>query len=252
MPSVIRISVLVTVLWLCSSFAANGGSGEFRIETATYHSGDATNPPSKNLTLFSDGVVYDFPLSNSIGITVFEPTGQRLTMLDAKNQWKTFLDVKELERVAEKLKTVRLPMPPLIREMVFPQFQEIYTSQSQMVELRGEMIHYRVRCVEFMDGSFAAQYRDFANAYACLNYYLFKRPPHARLKLNEVLAKRQLIPLSVELTVNSAKRDRRKIRTKHKVERSLTSGDVERIDLAQSCSKCFQEVSLRTYLSIQR
>ena len=73
-----------------------------------------------------------------------------------------------------------------------------------------------------------AEYREFLDWYTQLNTLLSagKLPPDPRLKLNDAVARRKVVPIKVELNAGR----RRSLRAEHDFTWRLSQDDLQRID----------------------
>ncbi len=195
--------VFTSGLLLCAtlSFATAQQPG-FRIETDILF-GDDNEPAKQTLTLFSEGVYYDFSVDDPTAITMIDPQRNRIVLLDAKRNIQTVLDTNEMHKYVEsaRLQANSPDLQLLLKAseqfsfdertgkctVGIPQMQYIATSQQPTDEKWANQI--------------AAQYADFANWSARLNaVYPPQRPPYVRMRLNDELASRGLLPAEIEIT----------------------------------------------------
>jgi hypothetical protein len=132
-----------------------------------------------------------------------------------------------------------------------PSFEERYDPSRRELILFSDLVNYRA-IVTSADNAVASQYREFSDWYARLNAILISgaRPPFARLKLNEALARREAVAREVTLTITVVKYGKTQpatVRSEHILSLTLTPADTERIDLARKSMTAYKPVSFDHY-----
>lgn len=169
----------------------------FRINTDIYID-EKKAPVKQTLTLFRDGVFYDFEDVNEEAaggrITVIDPKRNRIVLIDKKRQIKTTLDTQQIQvmvasarvQVDAKLATVKKA------EIRAEEGQDIAIVQNDSLEYRSTMQRPATLAVA---KDVASQYCEFADWSARLNaVYLPKLPPYLRLDLNRLIKERDMLP----------------------------------------------------------
>lgn len=174
------------------------GAQEFRVETSVYAAG-AKQPLTRNLTLFSAGMAYDFPQASSETI-VFDPVNQRFVLLDASQRTRTEVNLEGLGDYIAELKQRGLQA----KQTYFydPVFLVRYAADSRRLTLESDAITYRaVGLVPPASHAAAVStYRQFTDWSARLNAtHKGSFPPFARLILNGKLQEHNLLPEQVEV-----------------------------------------------------
>jgi len=186
-----------TLTWAILSMAFGEQPG-FRIET-DIHFGNEKAPAKQTLTLFSEGVYYDFSLDDPTAITMIDPQRQRIVLLDAKRHIKTTIDANELFKYVDSAKK-QATSPDLVL-LLKASDQVSFDEQSQICTVGIPQMQYHATTQKPRDPSMAEQYADFANWSARLNaVYPPQRPPYVRMRLNDELALRGLLPAEIEIT----------------------------------------------------
>jgi len=223
---------------------------EFRVDTDVYV-GSQEKPIAENVTLFCNGLVYDFPRTGPEEITVFDPSRGRFVLLDCRRKVKTTLSVQELVEFTSALKVHATETDGVFAFAANPRFRQERDPKTEWLTLSGELMTYRVRGVAPNSETAVSTYRNFADWYARLNATRPGcLPPFARLTLNEAMAKEGWIPKEVELTVTPKTRAvGRKLvmRSHHAAVWQLSQTDLERIDKAAGHMVSFQAVGFRDY-----
>ena len=219
---------------------------EFRIETAIFQ-GRESSPFARNLTLFSGGIVYDYPLGGEDLATVFDPRRERFVLIDAKRRLKTTIATTELMQITSALKA---RADESQQPWIDPQF-EVQTGDDGWIILASTRLVYRVRGAAPENAASVASYRQFADWYARLNATTpGNPPPFARLRLNETISEKGIIPSEVELTILPKVRlpgKKVEIRSRHDVLWTLSGSDRQKIETTGSQMASFQEVSFQEF-----
>jgi hypothetical protein len=184
-------------------------------------------------TLFASGVVYDFLLSDTHEIAIFDSRRGRFVLLDEQRKMQTTLTTEDILKFTAAIQAAS-------QEKGTPDFFQrdwslTHDEKSGWLELSGERIRYRAQGTKPEDATAARRYREFADWYARLN--AMRRgnvPPFARIQLNKALVERDLIPTEIERILTSGNVTRRKhtARSRHLVHWRLSNTDRKRIQEA--------------------
>lgn len=237
MASVLRRQLnhlFATSFFLCSlvTLPTDASRAEnFRIETKIYV-GDEDKPASETTTLFQDGTVYDF-LSNPTQTAVFcKPTAgkpRRFILLHPGKRIRTEFDTEQLAGAMDKLRAwAGRQNDTFLQFAADPQFDETFNPEKNELVLASHLESYKVSTSSEEHAEALAEYREFLDWYARLNTLLQgTAPPEPRLRLNEALARHQVIPLKIELTRSG---ERKPLRAEHDFTWLLSRDDEKRID----------------------
>lgn len=254
-----RIAILV----LLASFAwpAMLPGQEFRIYTAVSDQTVETDRltgkhpvVSRSLTLFHAGKVYDFiPAANEV--VIFEPAQNRFTILNTERNLATEVSVNEIERLLKiALGVAAAKKDPFLDFQLEPKFRNSFDRKSKRITLSSSYIHYESKSAEAPQAAAVDAYRRYADSVAKMNYVMHPRIllPGPRLALNEELAKRNALPLEVELQVNL--REKIHLKAEHRIDWSLGANDRTRIQQWNSQLKnpATKHVPLRKYQELLR
>lgn len=197
------------------------------------------NQKSVSLTIFHAGRVYDY--IDSVGeVIVFEPTENRFTIMSATRSLSTTVDFDEVRQI---LKVARHEtekyvdqlaeknddkIPPAAESLIaqfIPRFEESWKPQSNELILANPYIQYRVLTVATDEEATGDAYLHYADWIARLNFVLHPQTmyPEPRVRLNEALRGRNLIPVEVDLTLNGPHPQR--LRAEHKITWKLDNTD---------------------------
>lgn len=239
----------IWLLLVCTA-ACTARADEFRMETDIFV-GNQKDPIAENVTLFTDGLVYDFPLMGPEEITVFDPSRGRFVLLDCRRKVKTTLTTQDLVAFTSALKAHAAETEGVFAFAANPRFQQKRDPATDWLTLSGSLMTYRARGMSPGSEAAVSTYRSFADWYARLNATRpGSLPPFARLELNKAIAKEGWIPKEVELMVTPRTRvvgRKLVIRSHHVTNWQLSPKDRERIDKAASQMISFQAVGFRDY-----
>jgi hypothetical protein len=224
----------------------------FRMETDVFR-GDQKEPICRTLTLFTDGLVYDFILSgDSKEVTVFDMNSGRVILLDSQRSLKTILTHEQLIRLTTSLKLEINSDNPVFHFAANPKFATKFDDANGLLTLSSDRMTYRVQGKPAELSDAPRQYQELADWSARLNACRpGNLPPFARLELNRELAERELIPFEVDLTIVVPGRlgSSRKLemKTRHLVNWALGTNDRKRIESVSQQIGKFEAVSFETY-----
>jgi hypothetical protein len=242
----LRMLVGVICLLLVHSALAE----EFRVETDIFL-GDQKEPFAQNVTLFSSGLVYDFPRTGPEEITVFDPARGRFVMLDPRRKVKATVTTQELLELAAAMKVHARELEGAFAFAANPEFDEDVDNETGWVTLSSRLLTYRARCISPKLPSAVTRYRSFADWYARLNATRpGSLPPFARMELNRAIAQRNQIPEEVTLTVEPKHRfvgRKLVVRSHHLFNWRLSNTDRKKIDQAGTKMADFEAVTIREY-----
>jgi hypothetical protein len=240
----------VGIVLLTGTLTTVAQEEEFRIETDVFM-GDADEPFAENVTIFSAGLVYDFPLAGPEQITVFDPIRGRFVLLDVTRRIKTTLTIKELLEFTAAMKVHAGEKGGVFAAACDPQFAEEFDAETGWLSFDSKLLSYRTKGAKPKISSAARDYQEFADWYARLNATRpGSLPPFARIQVNRALNQRGEIPIEVELTVSPPNRllgRKLVIRSRHLPYWRLSNTDRKRIDTAGSYMAKFEAVSFKDY-----
>lgn len=266
--TVVRLVVLLVVFMAASWVAmarSNGGDGQpcqLRVESELFADG-GDEPVARSLTLFHEGVAWDFlelpdagGKSAVIGeIVLHDPARERVLVIDPARQVKTQVDLIRLERLSVSLaKWARTNDDRLVRWAGGPDFEAGFTEHDDRLELVGPRVKYAVAYEEAPCTEAAVTYRQFADTAILLKALMQPGgiPPFPRLAVNRRLEDAGAIPSEVMLEIDprlSALGGRpERLRCVHKVHPRLLVVDFERIEDAKHHVAAAEPVDLATFV----
>lgn len=224
---------------------------DFRIDTDLFV-GANKEPETQNLTLFANGVVYDFLLTEPEQVTVLDPVRGRIHLLHVGKQLKTTITTEELLKLTAEIRA-REPSDKQSAFFLDPQFEHAVDAEKKELVLKSRPLTYRVVGMEPKDKSTVQMYREFADWYARLNAVMTRGslPPFSRLQLNQALAEKSWIPTEIQRTVivrDKLVERRLEARTHHIPNWLLSNTDHKRIELVADQLANFQQVSPKEFV----
>lgn len=243
-----RLACLMwSLVWLLVA-ALPAAAQEFRIDTEIFI-GKVREPTSETLTLFSNGLIYDFLLTKREEITVFDPIRGRFTLLDPTHKIRCGISLQEVSEyvLAIELEAVK-SKDPLFSFAARPEFTpsvEEYEENGQdfvRVTLTGKPLEYVAVARKPERPEAVRAVRSFSDWFAKLNAMRGHLPPGARMELNRSLAERDLIPHEITRTIEG-----KTARSRHLITWTLSGEDRKRIERAGSYMTEFSSVSFDEY-----
>ncbi|MGL4513226.1 MAG: hypothetical protein ACRCT8_09060 [Lacipirellulaceae bacterium] len=230
---------------LAPAFAA-----EFRIETRVYAAGDE-EPLSESVTLFSGGAAYDFRDADD-RVTVFRPGVADkpgwFVLLDTERRERTRIGADKVAVAMNKLRRwAALQNDPFLRFTGDPKFEQTFDAATGELKMTSERMSYRLLTMPVASPEAMAELTAFLDAFAQLHTLIEAGvPPGPRLLVNEALAKRNIVPIEVEL-YNGAIDNEPSLRAEHLVTWILSKKDRERIESVSLQVSEFTEVDNATF-----
>ena len=177
---------------------SNGQVRRFKIDSRTVV-GDRV---VKNVTIFYDGLVYDF-IGEHGQITIYDKTAGTFTLLDPSSRLKTQVTVQELtDHFATCKESLRKSDNPLHNYLAEPYFEEnSYEAESGLMYFRSPWIEYRFETVVLGDPVVSELYYDYCTQSTLLNIRTSGVPTTMiRYVLNPIIEKNQRFPGKVHMT----------------------------------------------------
>lgn len=224
---------------------------DFRVENRVFLD-DESEPRVETTTIFLNGIVYDI-LSGPSEITVFDPSRGRFALLDTQRKLTADVSAKEIAGFVDRMKERASQQEnPYVAFQAQPQFELQYDETSRELTFTSPWIIYRLVTQDAESKEIAEQYREFSDWYARLNYLLNPNAllPFSRLMVNAELAKREVVPREVYLTLTPKQGiapKRVKLRSLHHLVRHLVESDRSRVNQIQQYMKMYKQVSYNEY-----
>jgi hypothetical protein len=202
---------------------------DFRVETDVFIGTDK-DPVAENLTLFSDGQVYDFLLSGSREITIYDPARGQFRLLDTERKFRSSVSTQQLLEIVEGIEThVAKGNDPFLKALVNPKFETKVEEFEENDETRfritmtSKEITYKVVGHRPQHPQAVHAYRQFADYFS------------------RFTAEKALIPIEIERT-DSAPGRKLEVRSRHLINWILSKQDRQRITDAGNYLAEFKEV----------
>jgi hypothetical protein len=246
----VGFSVLTLSLLALASPQSPTCAEEFRVETDVFLD-QGPQPIVQTLTVFSDGVVYDFLLTGVEEITIFDRRRERLFLMDTQRKVKTELSFESiLGFVAE----MRAYLNDQQRELLLANESSAVSEENGWLIVGNPRVTYRVEGLEPQDRDAALQFQQFADWYARLNAMRQGNlPPFLRIQLNSEIATRGLIPKTIERTITQKQgltESKQLLRSQHLTTWRLSQTDRRQIDRASTLLATYPAVSFRQYIQL--
>lgn len=234
--------------FLTGMVALTATAQEFRVETDVF-SGNAKEPVSESLTIFSGELVYDFLLGDSEEIAVFDVKRGRIMLLDARSRSKTEFTTENLLEFATAIQS--RGAGPAYEPLFHPQFTTTFDEERSLLRLESERLTYSAKCIAPKQPNAAKRFQQFADWYARLNAIRPGNiPPFGRLELNRALAERNLIPEEIERTLII---DKKQIaRSHHAVTWIVSFSDRKRMENADSLIASLETVPPKEFWKVAK
>jgi hypothetical protein len=233
---------------LLATLALPAIAQEFRIDTEIFI-GKEREPAAETLTLFSNGLIYDFLLSKPEEITLFDPLRGRFTLLDPIRKVRCGLSTQEVLDYVLALEThaveAKDPLFAFAAKPTFTPTVEEYEENGQQlvrVALSAKPLEYTVVARKPERPEAVRAVRSFSDWFARLNAMRGNLPPGARMELNKALAERDLIPWEITRTI-----DGKSARSRHLVTWTLSGEDRKKIERAGTYMAQFTAVGFDEY-----
>jgi hypothetical protein len=218
---------------------------DFRVDNKVVFPGQE---PILSTTLFANGKVYNC-LDAVKKTLVFDKTAGVIVILDQAKQTKTQIAMVDVSAAIGRLReAVRSDNREVIRMSASPQFTENINPQTGRLILDSKWTTYIV-ATEAPENPFAArQYNEFADWQIQIAAVLNPMPPFARLKLNEVLKRRQEAPTEIDL-ISRGENEKQplEVRSEHRYTWRLSPADQQRIAAANQQLEEFQQIPFEEF-----
>lgn len=249
------VRLLVTAAAVCGvARAATGAEPRplaMRVESEIVAGGSAA--VARSLTLFRDGVAWDFlelpvagtgrgePRFELVEIALHDPARERIVIIDPVRHVKTQVEEIRLERLSVSLaKWARGSDDRLVRWAGGPDFAADLTETEGSIELAGPRVRYAVSHAAAPSPEAARAYRTFADSALLLKALVRPGgiPPFPRLALNRRLEAAGAIPSEVTLEVEPRLGPlgglAERLTCAHKVHPAILPADAARIEEAEA------------------
>lgn len=231
---------------------ATARAEDFRIDTKVYLA-EEKEPISQTVTLFQEGVVYDF-LSEPKQIAIFRKVSSAesgtFILLDPVRQVRTDLTTEEIllySRGLQDLATTH--KDPLLKFSANPDFIEAFNEREKTLTLTNDRMKYRLLTIPCTEVA-SQQYKEFSDWYVRAAARMHQGPilPFPRLMVNAALARHQVIPAEVHLEVPASPGHQQLVvHSKHEVLFLLSQKDRQEIEKAKQYLAEYKKVDFKEF-----
>ncbi len=226
---------------------------EFKIDTKVYF-GDSKESAIENKTIFSQGLIFDFPLAAGNAfpdeVLVYDSNQKTISLLDLKRQLQLKLLDVQLKKMVEGVRQ-QMATDDRSRAMLEQTFEEKIDTEKSLLTLTGDQdMTYQLHGQKPESDRILSAYFEFLDVFTRVQITDPKKlPPFARLRLNESIRRVGWIPDRVDINVgeNAFFPEPFKARTEHKLTLAVTERDRSEIALAKKSWAVLPEVSLTKY-----
>jgi len=222
----------------------------FAIHT-TVHSRGESKPAAEHITVFTDGQIVDFLLSDPERVTQFDSASRQFILAIPGEKKKTTLSAEELiQFAATEQGRAEASSSELIRFAAKPAFREQFDRDAGTLSLTSPHWDYLVQTSRDASPDTLARYGEFANWYTNLNALFRPIPPAVRLELNRVLDRHGCLPTQVRVRI---KRDGQVIQEQeshHELVPHLTQREDELLARWKKAAPTCESVPLPEFLSL--
>lgn len=255
------VSVSYVAAWLILCTMGGQAAGEepvLRVESEVFVNDDET-PVAKSLTLFHQGITWDFldpPAEGAEGdVILHDPARERVVVLDPRLNLKTEIRTIRLERLNVSLAAwARQADDPLIQWAGAADFGDAIVTDGTHLELSGPRVRYTVEFTRSASDEAVAAYRRFADTAILLKALMQPGgiPPFPRLAINRHVELAGGIPTAVTLRITPKLTlipgAGETLRSVHKVHPQLIDGDLSRIEAAGAWLTVAEAVDLEAFV----
>lgn len=243
----IIVAVACLTSYCLHSSAALAQSSDFRIETDVMESGQA-KPIDQSVTLFSNGVSYEYSRESAHKITIVDSIENRVSFIDTKRKVQSRHNLQELQAYIE---TARKQFAQAAggAEKLQDATETSYDSATQTVTAGKRFMRYDAKIQQPANPAIAEHYASFANASAIINAWQSRGsapPPFARLQLNQVLREKAAIPSEIKRTIYVGGREN-SLTSRIHVTYALAANEKKQIEQYNEMNVSYSPVNLAEY-----
>jgi len=219
---------------------------EFRVDTDIYL-GAEDRPLASMTSWCTEKRIYDQSDGEDGCITIFDLERREVTLLSPKEKQRTRLSFDQILRFVAATTTRTTELAPVVRFAAAPKFAPQWDEKTQRIALKHELMSYSAKLAVPPDAASAEQYRTFTDWAARLNTLCPGLPPAARLQLNQAIADRQAVPLSVRRTTAAAGGLATDMVSRHAYRWQLSAADTARLAVFDSWANSLQFVDYESF-----
>lgn len=221
----------------------------FRIETDVMQA-DQAKPIHQSVTLFCDGVAYDFSRDTPHQITIVDGPANRIVLIDSQRQIQSRVNLQELQAFMDQARA-EMASSSLATALEDSKLVQV-DSAAGLVNVGRDSIAYQAKLQHPEDPAMAQQFAFFANASAQLNAWQFpgQNPPaFARLQLNQAISQQAAIPSEIARTVTSSRGQKSRVRSRLHATWRLTPEDQQQVEQFTKMLLAYPSIEIGQYMS---
>ena len=216
---------------LAMALISDAISADFRVETDVF-AAEQAQPVQQSLTLFVDGVAYDYSLGDPSHVTIVDVAQQKITLLDTEREVQSQVSLSDLNALMESAKN-QAATTGLAVYLADANIVDVDQANNR-VTVGEKQLQYTAKLEVLDDATMVSQYRQFADATANLNAWLSAAPPpFARVALNAAIGNRSALPSEISRTAfafDSKQKTGHVVRCRLHTSRKLSEDDRTRIE----------------------
>jgi hypothetical protein len=223
-------------------------SGDFRIDTDVMETGKG-KPVDQSVTLFANGVSYEYSRETPNQITVINTIENRVTLINTQRQVQSRVNLQELQAYLETVKKQFAQTATRGAEKLQDAAETSFDVNTQVVSAGMRFIRYDAKIQQPNNAVVAEIYANFANASAILNAWRSRGnapPPFARLQLNEALREKAVVPTEIKRTIFAGENESSLISRIH-ITDSLKPSEKKQIEQYNEMILNYSTVALADY-----
>ena len=226
---------------------------EFKIDTKMFL-GDSKESAFSNKTIFSEGLIFDFPLAAGSTtpdeILIYDSNLKTINLIDLKRQMQLKLLDVQLKKMVQGIRQ-QMATEDRTRALVEQRFEEKLEPEHNSLTLTGNQnITYHLHGEAPKTTAVLSAYFEFLDVFTRVQITDPKKlPPFARLRLNESIRQTGWIPDRVDINIGKSDffAEPFKAHTEHKLTMQVTDRDRSEIALAKKSWAALPLVSLAKY-----
>jgi hypothetical protein len=223
-------------------------SSDFRIETDVMESGKG-KPIDQSVTLFANGVSYEYSRETPNQITVIDTIENRVILIDTKRQVQSRVNLQELQAYIETARK-QFAQTASGAEKLQDAAETSFDENTQVVSVGKRFIRYDAKLQQQKNTAVAENYANFADASAILNAWHSRGknapPPFARMQLNQALRERAVIPSEIKRTTFAGKSES-SLTSRIHITDSLSPSEKKKLEQYSEMILTYRTVSLAEY-----
>ncbi|RMF41545.1 MAG: hypothetical protein D6753_09415 [Planctomycetota bacterium] len=173
----------------------------FRVETDVFV-GDEPAPVFQSLTLFENGIAYDYSRDDDATCTIVDPQHDRIVLVNSQHQIRTELSINEIAQLIETARTQAAGTSLAVFLIGAGKIEVV----DGIVTVGDDNLRYVAKTSKPNEPYAVQWYRTFADAMANFNAWASGgTPPFARLALNGAVADLGSIPVEIRRDIKAGK-----------------------------------------------